>query len=223
MLPVPASDPAWLAAGVALVAALVVAVVLTRYRTRRGEPAAGRRFRLWFPAPAAVGLVFGLPVVVWLAFGAPTAINVPHLAGFNFRGGVTLSPELLTLLLGLVIYTAAFIAEIVRSGILAVDRGQTEAARALGLSPGLILRLVVLPQALRLIVPPLTSQYLNLLKNSSLAVAIGYPDVVSVLDTTINQTGQAIEGVTMIMGVFLVISLSLSALMNWYNARIRLR
>jgi general L-amino acid transport system permease protein len=222
MLPVPVSDPAWPAAALALVAALVVMVGVRRC-VRRHDAATCGRFRFSVPLPVAGGLVLGLPLLAWLAFGAPTAMDVPHLAGFNFRGGVTLSPELLTLLLGLVIYTAAFIAEIVRSGILAVDRGQTEAARALGLSPGLTLRLVVLPQALRLIVPPLTSQYLNLLKNSSLAVAIGYPDVVSVLDTTINQTGQAIEGVSMIMGVFLVISLSLSALMNWYNARLRLR
>lgn len=213
MLPVPVSDPAWLAAGGALVAAVVAVAAMRCWKARP------------FPLPwfAATGLVVGAPALAWLVLGAPAALDIPHLAGFNFRGGVTLSPELLALLLGLVIYTGAFIAEIVRSGILAVDRGQTEAARALGLSSGLILRLVVLPQALRLIVPPLTSQYLNLLKNSSLAVAIGYPDVVSVLDTAINQTGQAIEGVTLIMGVFLVISLSLSALMNWYNARIRLR
>ena len=213
MLPGLVPDPAWLAGGIALVAALAVVLAVRHWMPVRG----GLTSRA-----VAGGVIIGAPLVAWLAFGAPTAIDVPHLAGFNFRGGVTLSPELLTLLLGLVIYTAAFIAEIVRSGILAVDRGQAEAARALGLSPGLTLRLVVLPQALRLIVPPLTSQYLNLLKNSSLAVAIGYPDVVSVLDTTINQTGQAIEGVTMIMAVFLVISLSLSALMNWYNARIQL-
>ena len=212
MVPTLMANPAWLAVGGAVVATVVMLLVIKWWWRRRPIP------------PLMTGsLLVGVGLLTWLTWGAPTALDVPHLAGFNFRGGMAFSPELLALLLGLVMYTAAFIAEIVRSGILAVDTGQTEAARALGLSPGLILRLVILPQALRLIVPPLTSQYLNLLKNSSLAVAIGYPDVVSVLDTTINQTGQAIEGVAMIMGVFLVINLTLSALMNWYNTRIQLR
>ena len=149
-------------------------------------------------------------------------LDVPRLMGFNFVGGVTLSPEFAALLAGLVVYTAAFIAEIVRAGILAVPRGQTEAALSLGLSRGQILRLIVLPQALRVIVPPLTSQYLNLAKNTPLAIAIGYPDLVAVSNTVINQTGQAVEGVTLVMGVFLVISLALSAVMNWYNARVAL-
>jgi general L-amino acid transport system permease protein len=147
--------------------------------------------------------------------------DTPVLEGFNFTGGAHLSPEFATLLIGLTIYTGAFIAEIVRAGILAVGRGQVDAARALGLGPGATLRYVVLPQALRIIVPPLTSQYLNLIKNSSLAVAIGYPDLVAIVGTTINQTGQAIEGVAIIMAVYLTISLSISALMNWYNARLR--
>lgn len=145
------------------------------------------------------------------------------LSGFNFTGGATLSPEFATLLVGLVTYTAGFIAEIVRAGILSVPRGQSEAARSLGLERGDELRAVVLPQALRLIVPPLTSQYLNLTKNSSLAVAIGYPDLVSIANTTMNQTGQAIEGVAIIMAVFLTISLSISAFMNRYNRRVALR
>jgi general L-amino acid transport system permease protein len=151
----------------------------------------------------------------------PLPGSVPVLEGFNFSGGGHLSPEFATLLLGLVIYTAAFIAEIVRAGVLSVPKGQVEAARALGLPSRPALRYVILPQALRLIVPPLTSQYLNLAKNSSLAVAIGYPDFVAVVNTAINQTGQAIEGIALIMAVYLTISLSISAFMNWYNARLR--
>jgi general L-amino acid transport system permease protein len=154
-------------------------------------------------------------------FFFPLPGSVPVLEGFNFTGGAHLSPEFATLLIGIVVYTGAFIAEIVRAGILAVGRGQVDAARALGLGPGATLRYVVLPQALRVIVPPLTSQYLNLIKNSSLAVAIGYPDLVAIVGTTINQTGQAIEGVAIIMAVYLTISLAISALMNWYNARVR--
>ena len=153
----------------------------------------------------------------------PMPGSVPQLAGFNFVGGTALSPEFAALLIGLVIYTAAFIAEIVRAGILAIERGQLDAAYALGLSRWQVTRLVVLPQALRVIVPPLTSQYLNLTKNSSLAVAIGYPDLVSIANTTINQTGQAIEGVAVIMAVYLGVSLSISACMNWYNARVALK
>ena len=149
--------------------------------------------------------------------------SVPELSGFNFVGGAALSPEFATLLIGLATYTAAFIAEIVRAGILAIERGQLDAAYALGLSRWQVTRLVVLPQALRVIVPPLTSQYLNLTKNSSLAVAIGYPDLVSIANTTINQTGQAIEGVVIIMAVYLTVSLSISAFMNSYNARVALR
>jgi general L-amino acid transport system permease protein len=140
----------------------------------------------------------------------------------QFRGGVSVSPEFTALLLGLVLYTAAFVAEVVRAGIQAVSNGQTEAAMAMGLKPGLILNLVILPQALRVIIPPLTSQMLNLTKNSSLAVAIGYPDFVSVAGTTINQTGQAIEGVALIMACYLFFSLTTSAFMNWYNKKMAL-
>ncbi|MGQ0655343.1 MAG: amino acid ABC transporter permease [Betaproteobacteria bacterium] len=153
----------------------------------------------------------------------PTLASVPRLDGFNFSGGATLTPEFAALLVGLAAYTAAFIAEIVRAGVLAVPKGQREAADALGLSRFQRMFRVVLPQALRVIVPPLTSQYLNLTKNSSLAVAIGNPDQVSIANTTMNQTGQAIEGVAVIMAVYLTISLSISAFMNWYNARIALR
>ena len=147
----------------------------------------------------------------------------PELSGFNFTGGGTLTPEFAALLAGLVTYTAGFIAEIVRAGILSVPRGQLEAARSMGLERGDQLRHVVLPQALRLIVPPITSQYLNLTKNSSLAVAIGYPDLVSIANTTMNQTGQSIEGIAIIMAVYLSISLSISAFMNWYNRRVAMR
>jgi general L-amino acid transport system permease protein len=153
----------------------------------------------------------------------PTFSSVPELQGFNFAGGAHVSPEFAALLVGLATYTAAFIAEIVRAGILAVDRGQGEAAHALGLTRAQALRLIILPQALRVIVPPMTSQYLNLTKNSSLAVAIGFPDLVSIANTTMNQTGQAIEGIAIIMAVYLSISLSISAFMNWYNARVALR
>jgi general L-amino acid transport system permease protein len=150
----------------------------------------------------------------------PSFSGAPVLQGFNFTGGAAVSPEFAALLLGLVTYTAGFIAEIVRAGVLAIVRGQWEAAQAVGLTRGQTLRHVVLPQALRVIVPPMTSQYLDLTKNSSLAVAIGYPDLVSIANTAINQTGQAIEGIAIIMAVYLTISLSISALMNWYNARV---
>ena len=183
-------------------------------RMRDGQPR-----RVW---PVGVALILLLPLAVWWALGAPWTVDWPALRGFNFRGGLTVSPEYFALLLGLVLYTAGFIAEIVRAGILAVPHGQWEAAQALGLKPGQVLNLIVLPQALRVIVPPMTSQFLNLTKNSSLAVAIGYQDIVSIANTTLNQTGQAIEGIAIIMLVYLTISLSISLFMNWYNARIAL-
>ena len=160
------------------------------------------------------GIVFPVIGTWW-----PLQLEQPVLQGFNFSGGAVLTPEFAALLFGLVIYTAAFIAEIVRAGVLAVERGQFEAAQALGLPRRRVIRLVVLPQALRVIVPPMTSQYLNLTKNSSLAVAIGYPDLVSIANTTMSQTGQSIEGIAIIMLVYLSISLSISAFMNWYNRR----
>jgi general L-amino acid transport system permease protein len=179
----------------------------------------GQPRRVW---PVALLLIIGFPAGVSAALGVPWAVNWPELRGFNFAGGTVLSPEYVALLLALTTYTAAFIAEIVRAGILSVSTGQWEAGGALGLRRGLALRLIVLPQALRVIIPPLTSQYLNLTKNSSLAVAIGYQDIVSIANTTLNQTGQAIEGIALIMAVFLAISLSISFSMNWYNARIAL-
>jgi len=160
--------------------------------------------------------------VVWASMGAPFVVEYPVLKGFNMVGGNTISPEYFALLLGLVLYTASYIAEIVRSGIQAVPKGQWEAAGALGLRPAAVLKLIVLPQAMRVIIPPMTSQFLNLTKNSSLAVAIGYQDIVSISGTMLNQTGQAIEGVGIIMLTFLVFSLSISVFMNWYNARIAL-
>jgi general L-amino acid transport system permease protein len=198
--------------------ALVAIVVLYRWAGKRQE-ATGRVFPL---GRAALGLVIGLPVIGWLCSGASLTLDMPVLKGFNFQGGLTLTPEFAALLAGLTIYTSAFIAEVVRSGIQAVNHGQTEAASSLGLRRGLVLRLVVLPQALRVIIPPMTSQYLNLTKNSSLAVAIGYPDIVSVINTTLNQTGQAIEGILIIMAAYLTVSLSISIFMNWYNKRIAL-
>lgn len=216
-LPAPADDPIWAWVAALFGLGIILTLVIAAWNAKR-QAATGKRLSL---LPIGLGLILGLPLLVLLASGGG-AIDMPVLQGFNFRGGMTLSPEFAALLFGLVIYTAAFIGEIVRSGILAVPKGQTEAATALGLTRGQLLRLVVLPQALRVIIPPTTSQYLNLTKNSSLAVAIGYPDFVSIANTTINQTGQAVEGVLSIMAAYLIISLSLSFLMNWYNSRVAL-
>ena len=172
--------------------------------------------------PFALGFIVALPAAMSVALGVSWKIEWPELRGFNFVGGLTLAPEYFALLIALVTYTSAFIAEIVRSGIQSVPRGQWDAANALGLRRSFMLRQIILPQALRVIVPPMTSQYLNLTKNSSLAVAIGYQDVVSVANTTLNQTGQAIEAIALIMAVFLTISLGISFFMNWYNSRIAL-
>jgi general L-amino acid transport system permease protein len=166
-----------------------------------------------------LGLVLLGAVLGWAAGGAPTALNVPSQAEAAVVDGASLTPEFLAVLFGLVFYTAAFVAEVVRAGIASVPRGQTEASASLGLTRGQAMRLVVLPQALRVIIPPMTNQYLNLTKNSSLAVAIGYPDVVSISNTAINQTGRAVECIALIMLVYLTTSLSTSALMNWYNRR----
>ena len=172
--------------------------------------------------PYGVLLVIVVPALVsWLS-GVTWTVSMPQLRGFNFAGGWTIAPEYFALLIALVTYTSAFIAEIVRSGIQSVHKGQWDAAVALGLKRSFVLKQIILPQALRVIIPPLTSQYLNLTKNSSLAVAIGYQDIVSVANTTLNQTGQAIEAIALIMAVFLTISLSISLFMNWFNARIAL-
>jgi general L-amino acid transport system permease protein len=211
-------EAAYIWATVAFVIGLIGTLAWNRAAARRQE-ATGQRPRVW---PVAVGLLIVFPLIVWGALGAPLTIDKPALHGFNFSGGGTVTPEYTALLVGLVVYTASYIAEIVRSGIQAVAKGQWEAAEALGLHRGLVLRRIVLPQAMRVIIPPMTSQYLNLTKNSSLAVAIGYQDIVSIDTTTLNQTGQAIEGIAILMAVYLTISLSTSLFMNWYNARIAL-
>ncbi len=212
---VPEAHPAHKYMVLALLVGCLAVWVLRRWARQRKDRT-GQPFPVFL---VSAGILLGLPLLTWWLAGAPMKMNVPRLAGFNFSGGMTISPEFGALLLGLVLYTAAFVAEIVRAGIQAVSRGQVEAAMSVGLKPGEILRLVILPQALRVIIPPLTSQLLNLAKNSTLAVAIGYPDFVSVANTTINQTGQAIEGVALIMVVYLCFSLGTSAFMNWYNKK----
>jgi general L-amino acid transport system permease protein len=206
----------WVAAAFAF--GLIAAIALSWWAKRRQARTGQQLPVLWAGAAA----ILALPLVALLATDFPIGFEKPELRGFNFVGGVRLIPEFVALLFALTTYTAAFIAEIVRAGVLAVPRGQTEAALALGLRRGSTLRLVVVPQALRVIVPPLTNQYLNLTKNSSLAVAVGYPDLFAVFaGTTLHQTGQAIEIIAITMAVYLAISLATSALMNWYNARIR--
>jgi general L-amino acid transport system permease protein len=204
--------------GFAAIAGLVAAYLVNRWAVKRQE-ATGEQFPRIL---VAIGLIIGLPILAFIVTGAPLTFEYPELKGFNFVGGVTMIPEFMALLVALSIYTAAFIAEIVRAGILAVSHGQTEAAHALGLRAQPTLRLVVIPQALRVIIPPLTSQYLNLTKNSSLAVAIAYPDLVAMGGTVNNQSGQAIEVFVIWMVVYLALSLITSMLMNWYNARVRL-
>jgi general L-amino acid transport system permease protein len=204
-----------------VVGAFFLAIVLTlalRGYARHALFAQGRAITVW---PIALGLLIGLPVLTGLVSGAPLSFVPPVLKGFNFSGGVRIIPEFVALTLALSIYTAAFIAEIVRAGILSINKGQMEAGSALGLHRGAVLRLIVVPQALRVILPPLTNQYLNLTKNSSLAVAIGYPDLFSVFaGTTLSQTGQAIEIIVITMGVYLSLSLLTSATMTLYGWRI---
>jgi len=203
----------------AFVIAVVASILVVKWAKKRQDETG-----VWFPAYwTSLGLIVGLPLLTFLVMGSPMTLEYPELKGFNFWGGATLTPEFVSLLMALSLYTAAFIAEIVRSGILSVSHGQTEASRALGLKPGQTLRLVIIPQAMRVIIPPLTSQYLNLTKNSSLAAAIAYPDVVLVFaGTTLMQTGQAVEIIAMTMAVYLTLSLLISAFMNWYNKRIQL-
>ncbi|MBP1087195.1 amino acid ABC transporter permease [Pseudomonas syringae] len=204
---------------VSLVVAVIVIVMMVRWANKRFE-ATGQPFHKFWVGLALLLVIPGLSVLI---FGSPVHWELPQLKGFNFSGGWVLIPELISLTLALTIYTAAFIAEIVRSGIKSVSHGQTEAARSLGLRPGPTLRKVIIPQALRVIIPPLTSQFLNLAKNSSLAAAIGYPEMVSLFaGTVLNQTGQAIEVIAITMSVYLAISISISLLMNWYNKRIAL-
>ncbi|MBR1247981.1 ABC transporter permease subunit [Bradyrhizobium sp. AUGA SZCCT0169] len=217
VIPKPIGEPGFEPFVLALLIAIVAAIALWRY-SRRQLFQSGKVIKVW---PYALGLVVGLPLLVTLIFGAPVKFEIPALKGFNFAGGSRVIPEFVALTLALSTYTAAFIAEIVRAGILSVHKGQMEAGSSLGLQRGSVLRLIVIPQALRVILPPLTNQYLNLTKNSTLAVAIGYPDLVSVFaGTTLSQTGQAIEIIGITMGVYLVISLVTSAIMSFYGWRI---
>lgn len=203
----------------ALLVAVVAAWALARWARRR-QAATGQSFPV---IRASLGIVIGLPLVVFLILGAPLTFELPELKGFNFVGGMVVHPELTAMLLGISLYTATFIAETVRAGILAVSSGQSEAAFSLGLRPSQTMRLIVVPQAMRVIIPPLTSQYLNLTKNSSLALAVGYPDLVAVFaGSTLNITGHAIEVIAITMAVYLALSLITAALMNWFNARVAL-
>lgn len=217
--PRPVADPgfSW------LIASFVLAIGITAglfVWARRRRETSGQQFPVFL---VSITVLIGLPALTVALWGLPVHWELPQLRGFNYRGGLVMIPELVALFVALSIYTAAFIAETVRAGILSVSHGQTEAAYALGLHRGLTLRLIVIPQALRVIVPPLTNQYLNLTKNSSLAAAIAYPDLVSVFaGTVLNQTGQAIEVIGITMGVYLTISLVISLLMNWYNKHVAL-
>ncbi|MGE5337954.1 MAG: amino acid ABC transporter permease [Gemmatimonadota bacterium] len=211
--------PVWgLGQGLAAIGALIGLVISWFYRrwARRHFEQTGRAFSMfWLP----VAIVLVAAFIGWLAGGAPTAWNIPKPGGYQIEGGAAATPEFMAVLIGLVCYTSAFMAEVVRAGISSVSHGQVEAASSIGLSKTLSMRLVILPQALRVIIPPMTSQYLNLTKNSSLAVAIGYPDVVSIANTSLNQTGRAVECIAIVMAVYLLLSLSTSAFMNWYNKR----
>ncbi|MFT5721149.1 MAG: general L-amino acid transport system permease protein [Motiliproteus sp.] len=218
-LPWPVLESGFSMVFAAIAIAICAVVWLLRWNHKR-QDATGQRFPVFW---TSLALLIGLPLVVYLLAGSPMNWDQPVLKGFNFQGGATVIPELIALLIALSVYTGTFIAEIVRSGILAVSHGQTEAASALGLSKSKTLSLIVVPQSMRVIIPPLTSQYLNLIKNSSLATAIGYPDLVSVfMGTTLNQTGQAIEIIFMTMAVYLSINLLVSMLMNLYNKRVSL-
>ncbi|MCC0030115.1 MAG: amino acid ABC transporter permease [Brucellaceae bacterium] len=211
------AEGAWLIAA-GLVLALVFAFFVRRWAATR-QAATGQQFPVGW---TTLGLVVGLPLLAFIVTGFPLSFEYPELGTFNLRGGVQIKPEFLALYLALSFYTATFIGEIVRAGILGVSKGQTEASYALGLRPGPTTRLVIVPQAMRIIIPPLTSQYLNLTKNSSLAIAIGYPDLVAIGGTVLNQTGQAIEIVAVWMVVYLGLSLGTSLFMNWFNAKMAL-
>ena len=213
--PVPVWQMGHLWAGIGLLAGLLLAWMRSRWARARFEATGQVRSVFWVP----LLIVVAMGVLGWLLGGAPLEANFPSKGEFAVENGGALTPEFMALLLGLVVYTAAFVAEVVRAGIASVPRGQGEAAAALGLSRAQEMRLVMLPQALRVIIPPMTNQFLNLTKNSSLAVAIGYPDVVSIANTAINQTGRAVECISIVMLVYLCTSLATSALMNWYNTR----
>ncbi|WLS06000.1 amino acid ABC transporter permease [Shinella oryzae] len=215
----PVADPAhgWML--LALVAGIVLAAVGDRW-ARRHREATGKHVDMLWPS---VAVIIGLPLIVWLAFGAPHLISFPERKGFSFVGGYTISPEFVALMTGISLYASGFIAEIVRAGIEATPKGQVEAARSIALRPRFIMRYVVLPQALRVIVPPLTSQYVSLIKNSSIAVVVGYPDLVNIGNTVMNQTGQAVEAIAVMMTVYLIISVVTSLLMNTYNRLVAIK
>jgi general L-amino acid transport system permease protein len=217
VIPKPIPHEGLAAFAIAIVIAIAASLLLRSY-ARRLLFQSGRLLRIW---PYVLGLLIGLPLLTALVFGKPVTFEIPELKGFNFSGGSRVIPEFVALTVALSTYTAAFIAEIVRAGVLSVHKGQMEAGSSLGLSRGSALRLIVVPQAMRVILPPLTNQYLNLTKNSSLAVGIGYPDLFSVFaGTTLSQTGQAIEIIAITMGVYLTISLVTSAIMSFYGWRL---
>jgi len=218
-VPTPQATEAFAIAGLASALSITVQIAIAAWARRRRHRT-GRDFPLW---SSGALLIVGLPLLAFAAAVVATPWDVPVLRGFNYRGGFVLIPEFVALVAALATYAAAFIAEIVRGGILAVPKGQVEAARALGLGPGQVLRLVVIPQALRVMVPPLTSQYLNVLKNSSLGAAIGFPELMNVfVGSALNITGQAVEIIAITLAIYLVIGLAVSALMNWYNAKVAL-
>ncbi|HMA08613.1 MAG TPA: ABC transporter permease subunit [Ramlibacter sp.] len=217
--PIPVWHEGQAYAAVGLLVGVVLAWIYRRWSRKQFELTGKARSMFWTP----LGIVILAGLVGWAAGGAPTVLDIPVKGEFAVENGGALTPEFMAILMGLSIYTAAFIAEVVRSGIASVPAGQGEAAAALGLDRGMEIRLVMLPQALRVIIPPLTNQYLNLTKNSSLAVAIGYPDIVSIANTAMNQTGRAVECIAILMAVYLTISLLTSAGMNWYNARVAIK
>jgi general L-amino acid transport system permease protein len=213
--PIPEWSMGQALAAVGAAVGIVASWIYRRWARARFEATGVPRATVW----PTIAIIIGGALIGWVAGGAPTALEFPEKTEINVSGGGAVTPEFLAVLIGLTIYTAAFVAEIVRSGIQSVPWGQSEAGSALGLSRGQQLKLVLLPQAMRVIIPPMTNQYLNLTKNSSLAVAIGYPDLVSISNTTLNQTGRAVECIAIIMAVYLTLSLTTAALMNWYNRR----
>mgnify|MGYP001164623730 CR=1 FL=1 len=216
---VPEAHPVhgWMLAGLA--AGIVLAVLFSMWARRRRDATGQHLETLWIN----LALIFGIPAIVWLVGGAPTEMSFPALQGFRIAGGLTMSPEFAALLIGISTYSSGFIAEIVRAGIQATPKGQIEAAKSIGLRPRFVMSHIILPQALRVIVPPLTSQYVNVMKNSSIAVVIGYPDLVSIGNTMMNQTGQAVEAIALMMLVYLTISLATSGLMNLYNRAVAIK
>ncbi|MDE0309767.1 MAG: ABC transporter permease subunit [Acidiferrobacterales bacterium] len=218
-MPKPLLEPAFWGVFIALLVALAGSYVFYRFAKQKQE-LTGQQYPVYW---VNFGLIVTVPLLVFWLLGAPAELEYPVFKGFNFQGGLVLSPEFIALLVALGVYTGAFIAEIVRAGILAVSHGQSEAAYALGLKSNLAMRLVILPQALRVIVPPMISQYLNLTKNSSLAIAVGYMDIVATIGgISLNQTGRALECMSIVLALYLCISLSISGFMNWYNKRISL-